>query len=455
MKLLLLAGAGTSVELGVPAMVGLAEEFIDHAKQWRVEPDLVRQLLGNTLDIEHLIERLDQICSARDPLQSIGQDPEILSRADTIRAEVEWFVQHAAERVISREAQLLWGPLLRATREMELTIATTNYDRAIELAANADGISIEDGYGSFGATDTAEWQGFSKGHSNILLVKLHGSTDWYLENEQGSPKKLRHPMPLFGRSTLKMPTGLELGSALILPSREKLLTRQPYPRLSQAFLNAADECNFAIVIGSSLRDHHLRAAVESIAERAPVFLVNPEGSNLNLDRATGISQTASAFLTGRLPVAIRCRDPIRTLHDAAKAPLTQPINCLHPLAAALDTEADEATRCAALDQLESAGIVIDSEWLRTLIQGTSSEVARYSLGFLVQTPDSETLLDLARSCPHAANGSAFHEDVALLESMLSQKPGTETRNRKPGNRETGDSHLWEIWETGDSHLLKR
>jgi len=419
MRVLLLVGAGTSVELGVPAMSGLAEEFIEHSKQWEIEPKLVQELLGDTRDIEHLIERLDQICTARDSLEAIGQNSDILDRADSVRAEVEWFVQHAAERVLPKAAHLLWGPVLRAASDLSLTIVSTNYDRAIELAANAEGIELEDGYSKFETGETAEWCGFSGVDSSSTLVKLHGSTDWYLEDNKGDPRKLRHPMPLFGKGVLKMPNGLELGSALILPSREKLLTRQPYPRLSQAFLNAADQCDLAVVIGSSLRDHHLRAAVKSMAERAPVFIVNRKGTTHGIEKVVGLPFAASAFLTGILPPALRVSNPSSVLAKAADFNSShRNTNCLKPLAVALDVDMDEAARCSALDQLESIGIAIDDDWLKDLIQGTSPEVARYSLGFITLSPNAGALLDLARSCNHAREGSPFHEDLTLLESMI-------------------------------------
>ena len=150
MKVLLFAGAGTSIELGVPGMVGMATEFLDHARQWGVEPDLVQRIMGSTLDVEHLIEELDRICTARSSLEAIGQDTAPLERLDKIRAEVEWFVQHAAERVVARDASLMWGSVLRATSSVDFTLVTTNYDRAIELAANAVGIRLDDGFGLFG-----------------------------------------------------------------------------------------------------------------------------------------------------------------------------------------------------------------------------------------------------------------------------------------------------------------
>ena len=103
MKVLLFAGAGTSMELGVPGMIGMGEEFLDHVKQWEVEPDLVEKIMRSSLDVEHLIEALDLICTARSSLETIGQDIVPLERVDKVRAEVEWFVQHAAERVVGKD----------------------------------------------------------------------------------------------------------------------------------------------------------------------------------------------------------------------------------------------------------------------------------------------------------------------------------------------------------------
>lgn len=138
MRLLLFAGAGTSIELGVPAMEGMAIEFLAHCEQWGVEPALVRRMMGDNLDLERLIESLDQICAAREPLEGLGDVAIRLDPVDTIRSEVEWFVQHAAERIAARDAYLMWGSVLRSAKGHELTFVTTNYDRAIELAANAE-----------------------------------------------------------------------------------------------------------------------------------------------------------------------------------------------------------------------------------------------------------------------------------------------------------------------------
>ena len=289
-------------------MVGLATEFRDHSQQWSVEPDLVNKIMGNELDVEHLIEELDRICQARHSLEAIEWDAGGLERVDKVRAEVEWFVQHAAERVAASDAQLMWGSILRATKSVEISFVTTNYDRSIELAANGEKICLDDGFRSFEQGETAPWIGFALDKGHPMLVKLHGSTDWYEDSQEGKPTKLRHPMPLFGRSALRLADGQQLGSALVLPSREKLLTRPPYPRLSQAFLNAADCCDLAVFVGSSLRDNHIRDAARSVASRALFSSSTQKVTSKELRRRWQLRSTPAPSWCRRC--RMRCSRPI-------------------------------------------------------------------------------------------------------------------------------------------------
>ena len=38
-------------------MTGLASDFVEHSRQWTVQPDLVKRLMGEILDVECLIEK--------------------------------------------------------------------------------------------------------------------------------------------------------------------------------------------------------------------------------------------------------------------------------------------------------------------------------------------------------------------------------------------------------------
>lgn len=420
MRLLIFAGAGTSIELGVPAMAGMAIEFIAHCKQWEVEPELVRQMMGDTLDIEHLIENLDQICAAREPLEAIGNLAARLDRVDTVRSEVEWFVQHAAERIAARDAHLMWGSVLRTATDHELTFVTTNYDRAIELAANAEQVSLVDGFQSFGETEVAPWTGFDAATSNPLIVKLHGSTDWYADQVSDQPLKLRHPMPLFGRAALRLSNGQELGSALVLPSREKLLSKPPYPRLSQAFLNAADACEAAVFVGSSLRDPHIRDAASTIATDRPVFIINPGGDSLDVNHAKPIAQPASQFLISTLPAALSHTDPRTILANTTDVPKKREASMLGLLRRATDENEQTERRCEAIEQLDQQSVTLDEHFIRELLSSNDGTVARYTLGLLATSLARETLLTTALQSPHATDNS-FAEELTYLKQMINDE----------------------------------
>lgn len=420
MKVLLFSGAGTSMELGVPGMIGMGEEFLDHVKQWDIEPDLVQKIMEGSLDVEHLIEALDRICTARPSLETIGQDTVPLERVNKIRAEVEWFVQHAAERVVGKDAQLMWGSVLRATTSVDLTLVTTNYDRAIELASNAEQVRLDDGFGQFDQGETATWVGFDPKASHLRLVKLHGSTDWYAEGQLASPTKLRHPMPLFGRAALHLASGQKLGSALVLPSREKLLTHDPYPRLSQTFLNAADSCDMAIFVGSSLRDHHIRSAAKTTSNRVPVFIVNPDGDVYGIDNAHPFKQFASTFLIATLPNALMSPNPIAALEASVIVKSNEDKGILVPLRQALDTDAPADLRCRALEELDDMEVTLDAYILRQFIADADPKIARYSLGLLSLSADRDTLIEEINALPNA-NENAFSDDLLLLRDMVKKR----------------------------------
>lgn len=415
MKVLLFTGAGASVELGVPAMVGLATEFLEHARQWRIGVTTVERIMGDHLDIEHLIEELDRLAAARGTLEAIGEASPIHSAIASIRSEVEWFVQHAAERVPLVDATLFWSSSLRAVTKHEFTFVTTNYDRALELAANAVGLQLNDGFRTSAAGEPAEWIGFNEDGSAPPLVKLHGSTDWYSDTEAARPVKLRHPMPLFGGAVLTIDS-TALGSALVLPSREKLLTRPPYPRMSQRFLNATDACDVGIFVGSSLRDYHVRDAALALAKQGRLVLVGPEAASLGISGAIVIQESASKFLISTLPVACRSTNPLEWLSKCSESGGNDAPSILPLVKDALDTNASVDRRCNAIERLDRLGVVLDQDLLGQLIRDPVDRVARYALGLVAASPDVEALTSSAEESPHRGN-TLFDEELTHLRGI--------------------------------------
>lgn len=418
MKILLFAGAGTSVELGVPSMAGLAREFVAHATQWNVDPALVEQLMGDKGDLEYLVERVDRICDVKGEVD-VGIDADLIGRAERIRGEVEWFVQHVAERISAEDARLMWGPVLKTTMSVDVAFATTNYDRAIELAANAERIGIDDGFEATNAAEVMRWSGFAENGETVALIKLHGSTDWYTDQQSYDPTKLAHPMPLFGDGFLTLGEQ-ELGSALVLPSREKILTRDPYPRLSQKFLNTADMCDLALFVGSSLRDNQIHGAARSLAERVPVVIVNPDGDGRGIPSAFVIPQSASRFLVSTLPDAIASENPAAILESVHERATETPAPCdgiLGQIRAALDQEMTSTERCQAIDDLVRVGATLPAEWVRQLLAGDEADVARYALGLVLRSSRREELMAVAQTSRHKSNAS-FADELDLLCKLV-------------------------------------
>jgi len=373
-------------------------------------------MLGDRNDVEYLIEALDKISDAKDAIAGLGMQspPESIY---TVRSEVEWFVQHAAEKISAVDAHLMWGATLRAISDHNATFVTTNYDRAIELAANAEGIRLNDGYESFTDLEVAAWIDFDNGGDCPILAKLHGSTDWYSDTSTGEPRKLRHPMPLFGHGRLRLANNIELGSAMVLPSREKLLNRSPYPRMSHAFLTAVDECEFAIFIGSSFRDVNVRDEAAKIARNRPVFVVNRTGYAYDISDARPVAQPASQFLISTLPAALASSDPVRELEKSAKTEHDS-VNVLQLLKVATDVTEHAERRCHAIEELDMRSLPLDETIVSRLVSDENSTVSKFSLGLVATSKASGNLLESARNSVHRSD-SGFAEEFELLSTLLS------------------------------------
>ena len=300
---------------------------------------------------------------------------------------------------------------------------TTNYDRAIEIAARHEEIHLDDAFPPFATDGTALWSGFAQTSPRPLLVKLHGSTDWYVDGRTGKPAKLRHPMPLFGRATLRLSEGRELSSALVLPSREKLLTRAPYPRLSQRFYNAADACDLAVCVGSSLRDEHVREAIRSTAHNVPTFVVNPQGENCGIEEAFAIGQHASTFLISTLPNALLTDNPAAVLHGASRETQRASPGLLEAARNLLDTRAATVQRCQSADEFEKLAAALHPAFLAKLLDDDSPTVARYALGLLAASPMVVQLMERADRSRHIGDED-FRTDLNLLRKMIQSQSST-------------------------------
>ncbi len=155
MKILIFAGAGTSVELGVPAMRGMVVRLSEYFQERQLAPALAAKLTeflkDRSYDMEELIEQLDQMTAATNAYTRWGTTPTVaIEGLGVFRQEAEWFVHHICERTEASNAVLMWGAALDALAGYHAVIATTNYDRSIEIAAARRNVKLYDGFADFG-----------------------------------------------------------------------------------------------------------------------------------------------------------------------------------------------------------------------------------------------------------------------------------------------------------------
>jgi len=262
----------------------------------------------------------------------------------------------------------------------------------------------------------AEWTGTWEG-DGIGLFKLHGSTDWY-RGEHDRIIKLRHPMPLFGglRVTQK-DSGNAVSSALVLPSREKIVTHPPFQELSHEFRQRAKEADILIFVGSSLRDPHIRDVCRKHAASKPTFAASRSGNfkdDVLPPETKVIRESAARFLISTLPRFLKAGD-IALLEKAAQRTATDESSVLQWLVMANDSAGRTSDRCSAIEDLATAGVPLLKEELLNLVKDKDAEVSTFSLGLVQKSPDKTALLEAAKTAD--GRSDMFVSELELLQSL--------------------------------------
>jgi SIR2-like domain len=170
--------------------------------------------------------------------------------------------QNAADRMIETLADIVWiesadrvsylNPLLNLLEQQgSLTIATLNYDNAVELLAQTATQPWTTGFEEWSMSGS-----FPHPRRGLLLLKIHGSIDWALDERKRSDKR---PMP---RSTIrqispKQVQQIPFTPAVIFGQRNKLTAEGPFLDLLRAFKQELKGSERLTVVGYSFRDPHI------------------------------------------------------------------------------------------------------------------------------------------------------------------------------------------------------
>lgn len=177
----------------------------------------------------------------------------------------------------SKSVSYLEPLVRRGNMHLGLTIASLNYDKAIELAAASCSVPVSTGIDTWrsGEPWDAPFQG-------IRLLKLHGSIDWVWSREGSGPGRLPHDVVVQSSEPSGRP-------AIVFGQRGKLRADGPFLSMLGEFERQLSRSGRLLVIGYSFRDDHVNEIVKrwmGEADDRKLLVVDPKWPDTfeNLDQ---------------------------------------------------------------------------------------------------------------------------------------------------------------------------
>lgn len=276
-EVVFLVGAGASVELGIPAMGGMFDAFMQKRKSGlstknRKICDMFVNELGVSRDLEEFLLAANTIVDTQ------GRAPWVLSErviskktdaaslvrhreklreyvtdiSDTRKNILNFMAQTCFKFNRAKACDILSG-FIEVVADKGYPIYTTNYDFSFEFAAEEKGINVNDNF--ILKSRRHIWDpkiSFPLG-SGITIIKLHGSVTWYVDDD-GVIEKAYLP-------TTVNTAGLPVERLVVFPTRFKDIYDQHFFALYSHFLAALSNARCLVVVGHSLRDEYIRAAI--------------------------------------------------------------------------------------------------------------------------------------------------------------------------------------------------
>jgi hypothetical protein len=157
--------------------------------------------------------------------------------------------------------------LLRVCEGRTSCIATLNYDRIVERSYEKIGSKFDLGLSQWNDKRYVKFHGQAP-----KLIKLHGSVDWFLRNEDEIDVGIQV-------------SAFSLARAMVFGGQnEKLVPHGPFLHLRHEFQRLLRDSSSLLVVGYSFGDSHLNAIIRSwVAAKtnARMMVVNPRGFPAN------------------------------------------------------------------------------------------------------------------------------------------------------------------------------
>ncbi len=321
--------------------------FVEFAE--RRHPDLrenLEELLrraGDKPDLEAFLTVVNLAIEAPRGLpQQVAADQQVhewTKAASRIRAYLLSYIVEMCEQFDRDQAVRLFAPLVVGGVARGVRFCTTNYDRVVEWVAEVEGANLADGF-SVDSGEIPAWTGeFPVGQAPLL--KVHGSVTWYIEDDRQF-LRLDRGYPLPGAEFHLSHGEKVLDPLMIVPTLEKEALHEPYSGLLLKFSEVLASTDLLVVIGSSLRDSHIRSTIEFNRDQVVVLIVGPDASGtlplLPRNRTVALTASAAGF----------CETSVPSMWGMVDEALGSPADIYHRLETFAATEAKRIAEISAL-----------------------------------------------------------------------------------------------------------
>lgn len=274
-----LLGAGASVEAGLPTLKSLTKSFVSYLEI--TLPHLHQSLHdifsssfhempeGYLPDAESLLGHLERIIDWRHP-----QLLKYVRDAGVMQHELRKFIwetlgQHGKSGYLDPLQALL-------SKTKPIHIFSLNNDLVIEDWCYKRGVQFFDGFSQNGIWDTSS---FKDSTADILLYKIHGSTNWV--RDKTTDLLINEKTPRRIALKLRVARTPVPDTALLFPAHTKDLLYPPLLQVFSIFYQKLHEIDALIIVGCRLQDVHIHRAIKHALIENPklhILIVDPESA---------------------------------------------------------------------------------------------------------------------------------------------------------------------------------
>jgi hypothetical protein len=276
--IILILGAGASKAFNIPDIKDFYEEFKRELARRKISTSLIEKLEQyhkSEVNLETLIAYLRNLKSAVDTMTGVGSVPQDLVRyADEAKILHDFlmrFIIVRCEKFDEQRAVRSYRSILELCNKVPIWFFTTNYDRIIEYCSEMCNMEFSDGF-------VKQGEGFylwkDKFDTNLRIAKIHGSVNWFRDEESDTIVKLEEPHP-FPTSEFRIRYGsYNFSTSIIIPTFEKYISELPFFSLQTRLIDAMRKAKICFVIGTRLHDSHIRNILLTNLEKIIVITVS-------------------------------------------------------------------------------------------------------------------------------------------------------------------------------------